>query len=82
LLLFSLEVLNDESRHLKNAKRNEPNLHLLPRQSLTAENVLERTFFMDLMLKRGKPGTNAFEITATNKGLRAFFHPFLYEFVM
>jgi hypothetical protein len=80
--LFSLEVLNDESRYLKNAKRNETNLHLLHRQSLTPENVLERTLLADLMLSRVKPGTNASEITGTNRGLRAFFSPFLYEFVM
>jgi hypothetical protein len=82
LLLFSLEVLNDVSRYLKNAKRNETNPHLLYRQSDTAENVLERTFLEDLMLSRVKPGTNASEITVTDWGLRAFFHPFIYEFVM
>jgi hypothetical protein len=82
LLLFSLEVLNDVSRYLKNAKRNETNLHLLYRQSDTSKNVLERTFLEDLMLSRVKPGTNASEITVTDWGLRAFFHPFIYEFVM
>jgi hypothetical protein len=82
LLLFSLEVLNDESRYLKNAKRNEPNLHLLHRQSVTAENVRERTFLPDSILIQLKPGTNASEITGTDRGLRAFFPSFLYEFVM
>jgi hypothetical protein len=82
LLLFSLEVLNDVSRYLKNAKRNETNLHLLYRQSDTTENVLERTFLEDLRLSRLKPGTNASEITVTDWGLRAFFPPFIYEFVM
>ncbi|ASL93653.1 hypothetical protein CS371_27305 (plasmid) [Serratia marcescens] len=82
MLLFSLEVLNDESRYLKNAKRNEPSPHLLHRQSVTVENVRERTFLSDSVLIRLKPGTNASEITGTNRGLRVFFRSFLYEFVM
>jgi hypothetical protein len=44
--------------------------------------VRERTFLSDSILIRLKPGTNASEITGTNRGLRAFFPSFLYEFVM
>ncbi|EFE95453.1 hypothetical protein HMPREF0758_2873 [Serratia odorifera DSM 4582] len=60
----------------ENAKRNETSLLLFHRQSVTAENVLERTVFLGFLLKGSKPDINVVEITGTNRGLRDFFRRF------
>ncbi|MFZ1872246.1 MAG: hypothetical protein WAU54_05580, partial [Chania sp.] len=67
-----LEVLNDKSRYLKNAKRNETNRRKLTGQSVTTENVHERTHLRCLVLNPCKPSTNATEITGIRGGLRVF----------